>query len=225
MWWNIRRMARMNTFGMNPDMVRVLERLNACSVTERKEDDMVPADEVTAGDIKPHSPRMYAITEDSAVFLNILIRSAGFTNVLEVGMSVGYSTIWFAEAIEYNGGGRITTIERTPSKVARAKANFAEAGVSNVTILEGTALDILRGMDEKFDFVFIDADKGNAPEYFDLALKMLKPGGMIAIDNMTYPARYRDLMDNLARHIRSMPNVRTVTVPIGNGLEISTKIS
>ena len=214
----------MNTFGMSKDMVRVLNRLNSQSMAERSEDDEIPPDEAGVGDIKPHSPRMFAITEDSAVFLNILVRSAGFANVLEIGMSVGYSTIWFAEAVGHNGG-RVTTIERTPSKITRAQANIAEAGVSNVTILEGTALDIMRGMDEEFDFVLIDADKGNAPKYFDLALSMLRPGGMIAVDNMTYPARYRGMMDALARHIRSIPQVRTVTVPIGNGIEVSTKLS
>ena len=214
----------MNTFGMSKDMVRVLNRLNSQSISERREDDEIPPDEVEVGDIKPHSPRMFAITEDSAVFLNILVRSAGFANVLEVGMSVGYSAIWLAEAAGHNGG-RVTTIERTPSKIARAQANIAEAGVSNVTMLEGTALDIMRGMDEEFDFVLIDADKGNAPKYFDLALSMLRPSGMIAVDNMTYPARYRSMMDALARHIRSTPQVRTVTTPIGNGVEISTKLS
>ena len=211
-------------FGMSKDMVQVLNRLYSKALSERSEDDAVPPDKVDAGDIKPHSSRMYAITEDSATFINILIRSSGFVNVLEVGMSVGYSTIWFAEAAGHNGG-KVTTIERTPSKITRAKANFAEAGVSNVIILEGTALDIMRDMDEEFDFVLIDADKANAPKYFDLALSMLRPGGIIAVDNMTYPARYRSLMDTLARHIRSIPQVRTVTVPIGNGIEISTKLS
>ena len=214
----------MSTFNMNSDMIRVLNRLNLQSIDERTEDNQIPPDKVKVGDIKPHSPRMYAITEDSAAFLNILARSARFSNMLEVGMSVGYSTIWFAEAAGHNGG-KVTTIERTPSKITRAKANIAEAGISNVTILEGTALEVMRHIDEEFDFVFIDADKANASKYFDLALDMLKPGGIIAVDNMTYPARYRDIMDALARHIRATPQVRTVTVPIGNGLEISTKLS
>lgn len=194
---------------MDEAVVRALGRLGAQSLREKRKDMDIPPDE-----------RMLAITEDTGRLLNILVRSAGFTDVLEIGTSVGYSTIWLAEA----AGGSVTTIEQSSTKIARAERNIAEAGLSNVTILEGAALDILRGMDRKFDFALIDADKENASTYFDLVLGILRPGGIIAVDNMLYPERYRDMMDRLAAHIRTIPGVRTVTVPIGNGVEISTRI-
>ena len=194
---------------MDEAVVRALGRLGAQSLREKRKDLDIPPDE-----------RMLAITEDTGRLLNILVRSAGFTDVLEIGTSVGYSTIWLAEA----AGGSVTTIEQSSTKIARAERNIAEAGLSNVTILEGAALDILRGMDRKFDFALIDADKESASTYFDLVLGILRPGGIIAVDNMLYPERYRDMMDRLAAHIRTIPGVRTVTVPIGNGVEISTRI-
>ena len=205
-------------------MIRVLERLNSQSIIERERDDEIEIQEKPSGDVMVGDPRMFAISEDSAVFLNILIRSAKFTDILEVGMSVGYSTIWFAEAISHNGG-NITTIERTTAKIERAKKNFAEAGISNISIIKSEAIDALRNLDQKFDFILIDVDKKPIREYFDLSLKLLKKGGIIAIDNMAYPARYKDIMRDLASYIRTLPNVRTVTVPIGNGIEICTKLS
>ena len=214
----------MNVRGMGGDMIRVLDELNSQSVVERKKDDELYAKEPHVGDVKAGDPRMFAISEDSALFLNILIRSAKFLDVLEVGMSVGYSTIWFAEAVASRGGS-VTAIERTAAKIERAKKNFVAAGISNVSIVGGEALDILRSLDRKFDFILIDADKEAVREYFDLSLGALRTGGIIAVDNMTYPERYRNIMAELANYIRTLPNVRTVTVPIGNGIEVSTKIS
>jgi predicted O-methyltransferase YrrM len=75
-----------------------------------------------------------------------------------------------------------------------------------------------------FDFVLIDADKENVKEYFDLVLPLLKVGGIIATDNMHYPKKYRHIMRRYSRHIAKKPNVWSVTLPIGNGEEISIKI-
>lgn len=195
----------------------VLKRLEVQSELER-----------SGGADVPPGDRMLAITRDTGVFYNILLRSSGARRVLEIGLSAGYSTLWFAEAVRRNAAGEIVTIERNPSKVRRARRNLGEAGVAGiVTIMEGDALDILRGLrdggDERFDFVFVDADKENCKAYFDLAFPMLRPGGIVGTDNMLYPEKYRREMREYADHIRTFDNARTVTLDVGNGQELTVK--
>ncbi len=218
-WIQIPVQARLGlkyNFGIIPCMderiARVLDRLGRESQEEKSR-----KRSVSPGD------RMLAITEDTGRFLNMLLYGNGFANVLEVGTSAGYSTIWMAEAV-YRNGGRVTTIEHNPSKAQRARKNFEEAGISNVEVLVGGAPDVLRQLKGMFDFAFIDADKENVVEYFDRALDLIRPGGMILVDNMLYPKKYRGTMDDLRRHIRSKGGVRTVTVPIGNGEELTLKV-
>jgi predicted O-methyltransferase YrrM len=105
--------------------------------------------------------------------------------------------------------------------------NFDRAGVSRfIQIRHGMILDILREMPKKpvFDFVLIDADKENADEYFDHVLPMLKVGGIVATDNMLFPEKYRKIMRKYSKHIAKKPNVRSATIPLGNGEEITVKI-
>ena len=127
--------------------------------------------------------RMLAITKETGELLNMLIRLKNAKNMLEVGMSVGYSTIWCAEAIRENNG-KIITIEQNPKKIKRAKENFQEANVTDsITIQEGLAMQVLRELSlqkkykEFFDFVLIDADKENVIEYFDMILPMVSEIG------------------------------------------------
>ena len=150
--------------------------------------------------------------------------------MLEVGMSVGYSTIWCAEAISENDG-KIITIEQNPKKIKRAKENFQDANVTDtITIQEGLAMQVLRefSLQEKykgfFDFVLVDADKENVIEYFDMILPMVSVGGVIITDNMLYPEKYREEMKKYASHIQANQDVRTITSPIGNGEEITVKL-
>ena len=197
----------------------VLEKLEKQSSLEKSRQVDVPSDE-----------RMLAITKETGELLNMLIRLKNAKNMLEVGMSVGYSTIWCAEAISENDG-KIITIEQNPKKIKRAKENFHEANVESiVTIQEGLAMQILRefSLQEKFkeyfDFILIDADKENVIEYFDIILPMVSAGGVIVTDNMLYPEKYREDMKKYALHIQANQNVRTITSPIGNGEEITVKL-
>lgn len=199
---------------MDPVVASVLERLESESRLERSRD-------------TPPEDRMLAITRDTGEFYNMLLRLSGARDVLEIGMSVGYSTVWFAEAVR-DAGGHITTIEQNPSKIRRAGANFDEAGVSDIiSIIQGTALDMLEGMvagGKRFDFVFIDADKENVAMYFDLALAILNPGGVIGVDNMHHPERFREHMGEFDRHVRSHAGIQALTLHLGNGQELIRKI-
>ena len=197
----------------------VLEKLEKQSSLEKSRQVDVSSDE-----------RMLAITKETGELLNMLIRLKNAKNMLEVGMSVGYSTIWCAEAISQNHG-KIITIEQNPKKIKRAKENFQNANVTDsIIIQEGLAMQVLRefNLEEKykefFDFVLIDADKENVIEYFDMILPMVSVGGVIITDNMLYPEKYREDMKKYALHIQANQDVRTITSPIGNGEEITVKL-
>ena len=171
---------------------------------------------------------MSAITWDTGVFFNILLRGMRAKNVLEIGTSTGFSTIWLAEAI-HDGG--IITIEADSKKRSRAQANFKKAGLEGrIKIQSGDAQDVLNSMSSSgeynlfFDFVLIDADKENIPLYFDMVLPMIRAGGIIATDNMTHPKKFAHMMERFAESVRQNPTVRTVTIPIGNGEELTIKI-
>ena len=204
---------------MNKEIFDILEKLEKQSSLEKSRQVDVPSDEI-----------MLAITKETGELLNMLIRLKNAKNMLEVGMSVGYSTIWCAEAIIENNG-KIITIEQNPKKIKRAKENFQAANVSDIiTIQEGLAMQVLRELclQEKykgfFDFVLIDADKENVIEYFDMILPMVSVGGVIITDNMLYPEKYREDMKRYASHIQENQDVRTITSPIGNGEEITVKL-
>jgi len=174
--------------------------------------------------------RMLAITKETGELLNMILRLKNTKNMLEIGMSTGYSTIWCAEAI-YEKSGKIITIEQNPNKIKRARENFQKAGISDViTIKKGLAIQILGELNlqkkykDFFDFVLIDADKENIIEYFDLILPMVSVGGVIITDNMLYPERYRPDMEKFSDYLKENPKLRTITMPVGNGEEITIKL-
>jgi caffeoyl-CoA O-methyltransferase len=190
----------------------------------------------------PRGEMMQAITHDTGLFFNVLIIAGKAKRILEIGTSAGYSALWFADALKNNYGTQrpakvITTIESNLAKVVAARKNFKDAGVeSMIEILEGNALDSLKTLskgnlknlparDKKFDLVFLDADKENLIEYFDLVLPLTRVGGIIAADNALYPDEYRDVMQRYLDYIRQVKNVQSVTVPIGNGEELSVKLA
>jgi len=174
--------------------------------------------------------RMLAITKETGEMLNMILRLNNAKNMLEIGTSTGYSTIWCAEAISDNLG-EIITIEQNPNKIKRAKENFQKSELSDrISIKEGLAMEILKELNTQekyqgfFDFVLIDADKENIIEYFDLIFPMVSTCGIIVTDNMLYPEKYRPDMKKFSNYLKTNPRLRTITSPIGNGEEITIKI-
>lgn len=127
------------------------------------------------------------VSRPQAELLAILARSMGAKRILEVGTLGGYSTIQLARAVGEDGS--VTTLELVPHHAEVAAANLVAAGLNDrVEIQVGKGLDLLTAMlDEPpapFDFVFIDADKQNSPEYFMLARRLTRAGGVIIVDNI-----------------------------------------
>jgi len=179
----------------------------------------------------PSEKRLNCISKNIGTFYNILLKSINAKKILEIGMSVGYSGLWFADAIMSNTkDGQIITIDREQFKIDSATRNFEEAGVSSlIKIREGEARKILHEMKEEFgenyfDFIFIDADKESYIEYFDLCLPLVRKGGIIGADNILFPERFNEMMADYLSHVRNNPNVQSVTVPIDNGEEVTFKL-
>ncbi|KAF6247649.1 O-methyltransferase [Nitrosopumilus sp. b3] len=204
---------------MKESIVKVLEELEAQSSLEKSRKVNIPPED-----------RMLTITKETGELLNMILRLKKAKNMLEVGTSVGYSTIWCAEAIAEQSG-NIISIEQNPSKIRRAKANFQKAEVNDsIFIKTGNAMNILKELSRQekyknfFDFVLIDADKESIIEYFDLILPMVSLQGVIVTDNMLYPEKYREEMKKFSNYLKANPDLITITSEIGNGEEITIKL-
>ena len=205
---------------INEKIQNVLSRLEKDIDYENSHRDEVPSEK-----------RLNCISKNIGTFYNIMLKSIHAKNILEIGMSVGYSGLWFADAIMSNTqDGQIITIDREQFKINSATRNFEEAGVSSlIKIREGEARKILHEIKEEFgenyfDFIFIDADKESYIEYFDLCLPLVRKGGIIGADNILFPERFNDMMTDYLSHVRSNTNVQSVTVPIDNGEEVTFKL-
>ena len=207
---------------INEKIQNVLSRLEKDIDYETKHLDEIPSEK-----------RLNCISKNIGMFYNILLKSINAKNILEIGMSVGYSGLWFADAVMSNKqlDGQIITIDREKFKIDNARRNFEEAGVDSlIKIREGEAREILQEIkaefkENYFDFIFIDADKESYIEYFDLCLPLVRKGGIIGADNILFPERFNEMMTDYLSHVRSKSNVQSVTIPIDNGEEVTIKIS
>jgi len=129
-------------------------------------------------------------------FLHLLVRMTKAKRVLEIGTLGGYSTICMARALPR--GGRIVTLEYEPRHAEVARANLKNAGLlKSVDLRVGRALDLLPVLASQgagpFDFIFIDADKENNPQYLQWALKLARPGTAIFVDNVVRDGKVADV--------------------------------
>jgi predicted O-methyltransferase YrrM len=127
------------------------------------------------------------VAPNQGKLLHILAQTQGAKRILELGTLAGYSTIWLARALPTDG--KLVTLEANPKRAKIARENIERAGLGNIVEIRiGAALDTLPQLvtegQTPFDFVFIDADKANLPDYFTWALKLTRPGSVIIVDNV-----------------------------------------
>lgn len=126
---------------------------------------------------------MWNITPEEGRLLRILTEATGAKHVVEIGTSIGYTTIWFCLALRANGG-KMTTHEIDPYRISLARENFKNAGVSHlITIVEGDAHKTVTRLKEPIDILFIDADKAGYFDYLNKLLPLVRPGGLILAHN------------------------------------------
>ena len=191
---------------MLDDRVRaVLSRLEEEDAREREEG-------------VPREQRARQVARTTGQFLFSLVAPQTDCEVLEIGGSRGYSTIWLAAGVRYLGG-RVLSLEHDPAKVDAWQRNIADAGLEQwAELVPGDAFETLPAIDDVFDVVFLDTEKEQYEELFQLARGKLEPAALIVADNVLSHA------DPLAGYSRARQADRTlesVTVPLDRGLELS----
>src|SRR5947208_7922691 len=131
----------------------------------------------------PSSERTRNVDEETARYLNLLVRALRPRQILEVGSSNGLSTIWLALAARQYGG-RVTGTELLPARAAEANANLARAGLDAVAnVVAGDAREVVAGLGGPFNCVFLDAEKDEYGAHFAAFFPKVAPGGVILTDN------------------------------------------
>ena len=176
------------------------------------------------------------IRKEMGNLLKVLLLLKQPQKILEVGTAVGYSSILMSENMPENC--RITTIENYEKRIPVAKSNFKRAGKEEViTLLEGDAMDILKELDGTYDFIFMDAAKGQYINFLPELLRLMPAGGLLISDNVLQEgdiveSRYGVTRRNRTIHTRMREYIYTLThaeqletsiVPIGDGITLSVK--
>ena len=170
-----------------------------------------------------------SVSADEGRLLQVLLTAIRARRVLEVGTLGGYSAIWMARALPEDG--ELLSIEIEPKHAEFARRYVERAGLrGRIEVRVGRALDVLPSLDgERFDAVFIDADKEPMPTYFDWAVRLLRPGGLIIADNTlwggkVYDASERDektaAVREFNRRMATDPRVLSILVPTHDGVAI-----
>lgn len=174
------------------------------------------------------------IRKEMGNLLKVLLLLKQPQKILEVGTAVGYSSILMSENMPENC--RITTIENYEKRIPVAKNNFKRAGKEEViTLLEGDAMDILKELDGTYDFIFMDAAKGQYINFLPELLRLMPAGGLLISDNVLQEgdiveSRYGVTRRNRTIHTRMREYIYTLThaeqletsiVPIGDGITLS----
>lgn len=183
-----------------------------------------------------HPQARMQIAPDQGQFMALLVRLMGAKKALEVGVFTGYSSLSVALALPPDG--KLIACDVSEDYTAIARRYWQLAGVADKIDLHiAPALDTLdrllgEGQSETFDFAFIDADKGNYQHYYDRALQLVRPGGLIAIDNVLWSGRVADPtdQDKITNTLRAFnqklavdDRVSLSLVPIGDGLTLALK--
>ena len=162
--------------------------------------------------------RSRQVARTTGQFLFALVAPQTDCEVLEIGGSRGYSTIWLAAGVRYFGG-RVLSLEHDPVKVDAWRRNIAEAGLEDwAELLPGDAFETLTAIDDVFDVVFLDAEKEQYEELFQLARSKVEPGAVVAADNVLSHA---DPLAAYSQARQSDPTLESVTVSLDRGLELS----
>ena len=170
----------------------------------------------------PPARRSRAVAPTTGRFLFSLAAPQTNCEVLEIGGSRGYSSIWLGAGVRYLGG-HVLSLEKDPDAAARWRRNVADAGLEGwVDLEEGDAFEILRALDDVFDVVFLDAEKEDYEELFSLARERVEPGGLVIADNVLSHA---ETLGAYTRARQSDPTLSSVTVPLDRGLELSVVLA
>lgn len=176
------------------------------------------------------------IRKESRNLLRVLLKIKKPGAVLEVGTAIGFSAVLMGESLPE--GSHITTIEKYEKRIPVARENFRRAGMEEkITLLEGDAADVLKELEGPYDFIFMDAAKGQYIHFLPEVLRLLAPGGILVSDNVlqdgdVVESRYAVVRRNRTIHsrmreylwaLKHMDGLETIVLPIGDGMTVSVK--
>ena len=173
------------------------------------------------------------VTKDTAWFLRSLMAMQKPKKILEIGTAIGYSAILFAK---YSNAD-IVTLEKDEETAFIAKENIEKAGLTDrIQVIVGDALESIKDIDDKFDFVFLDANKSHYKDYLPDIMRNLTDDGVIVSDNILYKGmvandelvtkRQKTIVKNLREYINILTNhdeLVTSIIPIGDGVALSVR--
>ena len=178
------------------------------------------AEERAAG--LPSEQRSRQVARTTGLFLFALVAPQWDCEVLEIGGSRGYSTIWLGAGVR-SFGGHVLSLESDPAKADAWRRNVEEAGlVETVELIEGDAFKILAELDDVFDVCFLDAEKDDYEALFALARDKLEPGALVVADNVLSHA---ETLAAYSEARQADPTLESVTLPLDRGLELSVVLS
>ncbi len=175
------------------------------------------------------------IRKEAQNLLCFLLHERRPERILEVGTAVGFSCLLMSEAAP---SALITTIEKVEMRLCEARRNIAAApGAERITLLEGDASKVLKSLDGSFDFIFMDAAKGQYMNFLPELLRLLEPGGMLVTDNVlqegsiaqskfTITRRDRTIHLRMREYLYTLTHseqLETVILPVGDGMSLSRK--
>jgi caffeoyl-CoA O-methyltransferase len=166
----------------------------------------------------PPGERSRAVAATTGRFLFSFVAPQWDCEVLEIGGSRGYSSIWLGAGVRYLGG-RVLSLEKDPASAARWRRNVADAGLDEcVELVEGDAFESLQAIDDVFDVVFLDAEKDDYDALFTLAREKLEPGAVVIADNVL---SHQETLAAYSEARQNDPTLSSVTLPLDRGLEVT----
>jgi predicted O-methyltransferase YrrM len=166
----------------------------------------------------PREQRARQIARTTGRFLFAFVAPQADCEVLEIGGSRGYSTVWLGAGVRHLGG-RVLSLEHDPAKVDAWRRNIADAGLEEwVDLVAGDAFETLPAIDDVFDVVFLDAEKEQYEDLFRIARRKLEPGAVVIADNVV---SHEETLGAYSRARQADPTLESVTLPLDRGLELS----
>ena len=166
----------------------------------------------------PAAERSRQVARTTGQFLFALVAPQTDCEVLEIGGSRGYSTIWLAAGARHLGG-RVLSLEADPRKIEAWRRNIADAGLEEwAELVEGDAHETLATIDDVFDLVFLDAEKDDYERLFRAARPKVEPGALFVADNVLSHA---EPLAQYSAARKADPALESVTLPLDRGIELS----
>lgn len=183
-----------------------------------------------------HENGVPVIPHETVVFLQFLLKQKQPKNVLEIGTAIGFSASLMAETLGKDA--KITTIDRFPVMIEKAKANFTKLGLEDqVTLLEGDAADLLSTLEGPYDFIFMDSAKSKYITFLPECLRLLSEDGVLMVDDIFQAGTVLQPIEEIPRKNRSIhrhlnefleevtksPELTSTLLPLGDGVALISK--